>query len=188
MKTSRVALLLLSAWFLGLSTAWAEPTFWENAPQSPTPIPPPRLAPLPVEKEGVATPTPVVAPSIPEIENVPEPVEGKSAKRPRTAGWMSAVLPGSGHVYAGEPIKGLFFAGAFGLTLWQSVDNLQKLQPDYREKNATAGQIYGLAALVTYGFCVQDAFDSARRYNRRYHLKWTLEPKAGPYVRVALSF
>jgi hypothetical protein len=146
------------------------------------------LAPLPVEKEGEATPTPVVAPSLPETDGLPEPVAGKSPKRPRTAGWMSAVLPGSGHVYAGEPLKGLFFAGAFGLTLWQSVDNLQKLQPDYREKNATAGQLYGLAAIVTYGFCVQDAFDSARRYNRRYHLKLTWVPRAGPYARVALIF
>jgi hypothetical protein len=101
---------------------------------------------------------------------------------------MSAVIPGSGHVYAGEPLKGLFFAGAFGVALWLSIENFQKLGGQYRTKDATAGQLYGLAAIVAYGFGVQDAYDSAYRYNRLYHLKLSMGSSRGAGIMLVRSF
>jgi len=190
MKSSLAWTLLLSLFLAGGSSAWSEPSFWHKA-GTPTPSAPapPQVAPLPADESNPeVAPTAVEAPTLPEPAEAPTPFPGKSPKRPTTAGLMSAVIPGSGHVYTGEPLKGLFFAGAFGVVLWLSIENFQKLQGQYKAKDATAGQLYGLAAIVAYGFGVQDAYDSANRYNRRFHLKLSMGPSRGPGIMIVSSF
>jgi hypothetical protein len=129
----------------------------------------------------------VDAPALAEVVDTPTPVPGKNHKNPTTAGLMSAVIPGSGNFYAAQPLRGVLFAGAFGVCLWQSIENFKKI--DGKIKNSNAGQLFGLGALVAYGFGVQDAYDSSNRYNRRYHLKLAFDPTTrGPRLMIARSF
>jgi hypothetical protein len=122
----------------GVSSAWSEPSFWKKGTPTPITPKPPQVAPLPSDESEPATGqnqdgfTAVEAPALGEPVATPTPVPGKTPKSPTTAGLLSAVLPGSGHVYAGQPLRGLFFAGAFGLTLWQSLENFHKLSGQYK--------------------------------------------------------
>ena len=69
--------------------------------------------------------TPVVAPMVQIPTPTPTPLPGLSPKNPTEAALFSVFLPGSGQVYAGDPIKGIVFASLFGIGLWQTLDNLQ---------------------------------------------------------------
>jgi len=154
----------------------------------------PNLAPPNVKRgksaEGLEPQfTPEAMPNIKFPEQVgptPTPEPGVLPKDPTAAALFSVIVPGLGHVYSGEPLKGIFFAGAFGLTLWQSLENFKlEDEPGSDErvaKNETAGSLYGLAALAAYGFSVQDAFNSAKRFNRRHYLSvsFTVNPSLPP--------
>lgn len=194
MKPSIAFFLVFAILVAGVSSAWSEPSFWKKGTPTPFVPKPPQVAPLPSDENETASGqdqggfTAVEAPALGEPVATSTPVPGKNSKSPTTAGLLSAVLPGSGHVYAGQPFRGLFFAGVFGLSLWQSLENFHKLAGQYKSKNATAGQLFGLAAIVSYGFGVQDAYDSANRYNRRYHLKLSLNSTLGPHLMIARSF
>jgi hypothetical protein len=48
--------------------------------------------------------------------------------------------------------------------------------------------LFALAAIATYGFGIQDAYDGANRYNRRYHLKASLDPQGRPRLTFAWVF
>src|ERR1039458_6609005 len=94
-------------------------------------------------------------------------------KNPTHAALFSVVLPGSGQVYAGDPLKGLAFATLFGIGLWQTIDNLQLVNDgngNLVSKNETAGNLFGLGTLAAYGFGIQDAFNTAANYNKQHHL------------------
>jgi len=195
MKPPRLALSLLTLFVLS-AQAWADPSFYKNQKLDPTPIPPPQVVPVEGDLPSAkATPTVVVVPVLKEAIPTPEftPVAGKTLRKASTAGILSAFFPGAGHVYAGEPLKGVFFAGAFGLTLWQSIRNFSLVEDpnvhgSYISRNQTAGSLYGLAALAAYGFGIQDAYASAHRYNRRYHLSLTLGPHNRQGLQLAWVF
>lgn len=172
-----------------------------RAARTPTPqvTPNPKLAP-PVVKPGHDNLSfPVMAPAtLPNVkfpdrvEPTPTPVPGRVPKDPTAAAIFSALVPGLGHVYGREPLKGIFFAAAFGVSTYLSVDNFRLVkEPNSDERvarNETAGSLYGLAALAAYGFSIQDAYNSARRYNRRQHFGVTLAPVPRPMAMVRMTF
>ena len=51
---------------------------------------------------------------------------GGAEKSPVLSAMFSAVVPGSGKVYAGKPIDGIFSFIAIGLTAWQSYDGFSR--------------------------------------------------------------
>jgi hypothetical protein len=193
MRPSIAFSLVFTILLAGVTFAWSEPSFWNKGTPTPVAPKPPQVAPIPVDENETAAEKAkniseaVEAPVLGEPMATPTPVLGRKLKSPTKAGLFSAVLPGSGHVYAGQPVRGLLFAGVFGVTLWKSLENFKK-NDDGTMKNSNAGQLYGLAALLTYGFAVEDAYDSANRYNRRYHLKLSLNSKLGPHLMIARSF
>ena len=168
----------------------AAPSFWNVPNATPTPPPPPDVQPFEEPVQNLtATPTPVIAPSVLVPTPTPTPKPGLSAKNPTQAALFSVVIPGSGHVYAGDPGKGLVFAALFGLGLWQTLDNLQLIHNSSGElvaKNETAGNLFGLATLAAYGFGIQDAYNTALTYNKDNHL--TLGLGIEPYPNASLAF
>ncbi len=177
--------------FFGALSARCEPTFWVKD-GTPTPVAPkpPQVAPLQdaTDAKDQVTPIAIEAPFLAEPSPTPTPEPGRTSKSPTKAALFSALLPGSGQVYTAQPLRGVCVAGVFGVALWQSIANFQKLPGEYKAKNATAGQLFALAAIATYGFGIQDAYDGANRYNRRYHLKASLDPQGRPRLTFAWVF
>lgn len=184
MKFKALFILLI---FGSASFLHAAPSFWKVENATPTPPPPPPVQALeePAEYQ-TATPTPAMAPPVQYATPTPTPRPGLSAKNPTQAALFSVVIPGSGHVYAGDPLKGLAFAALFGVGLWQTIDNFQ-LVPDRPgsgnlvAKNETAGNLFGLGTLAAYGFGIQDAYNTAANYNKRNYLTLNLDisPRLG---------
>lgn len=183
---------------LGLaSSAHAAPKFWENPSETPTPLPAPPVQTNEAPAEyDTATPTPVVAPVVEIPSPTPTPMPGLRAKNPTHAALFSVFVPGSGQVYAGDPVKGIVFAALFGVGLWQTLDNLS-LVPDSGgnnlgtnnslvAKNETLGNLFGLGTLAVYGFGIQDAFNTAVSYNKTNHL--TLSLGIYPRASVLLAY
>jgi TM2 domain-containing membrane protein YozV len=174
------------------SFTFAAPNFWKVANATPTPLPPPDIQQS-EEPSSVqtSTPTPVAAPKVQIATPTPTPLAGIGPKDSTTAALFSVVIPGSGHVYAGDPGKGLVFATLFGLGLWQTIDNLQLVHNsagDLVAKNETAGNLFGLATLAAYGFGIQDAFNTAADYNKRNHFTFNFGIEPLPSARLAYSF
>lgn len=162
--------------FLAVSSLQAAPQFWEQHGT----ITPTMVVPQPVEEMEpssykIATPTPAAAPQVQYATPTPTPLPGISAKNPTQAAIFSAVIPGSGHVYAGDPVKGIIFAAVFGVGLWQTIDNFQ-LVPETPgsttlvSKNEDLGHLFGLVTLAAYGFGIQDAYSTAANYNKKNNL------------------
>ena len=180
----------------------AAPQFWTVPNATPTPLPPPDIeqSAEPASVQTI-TPTPVMAPAVQVAPPTPTPRPGLTPKNPTQAALFSAIIPGAGEVYAGDPLKGVAFAALFGLGLWQTLDNLQ-LVPDVsgsiaqtltnnqnvsvRAKNETAGNLFGLATLAVYGFGIQDAFNSAATYNKDNYL--TLHFGIEPHPNASLAY
>lgn len=170
----------------------AAPNFWNDPNATPTPLPAPDIQQSlePVEVL-TATPTPVLAPSVQVPTATPTPQPGLRPKNPTEAALFSVVIPGSGQVYAGDPLKGLVFATLFGLGLWQTLDNLQLVHDDSGNlvaKNETAGNLFGLATLAAYGFGIQDAYNTAGQYNKRNNLTLNFGIQPRPNASLAFSF
>ena len=192
---------LVAAWVLP-AILQAAPQFWSVPNATATPLPAPDIEQS-MEPAAVqtATPTPVMAPAVQVAPPTPTPRPGLNPKNPTQAALFSAVVPGAGEVYAGDPVKGVAFAALFGLGLWQTLDNLQ-LVPDVsggipqtftnnqnvsvRAKNETAGNLFGLATLAVYGFGIQDAYNSAATYNKNNYL--TLNFGIGPHPNASLAY
>ena len=177
--------------FFGMCPALhAAPNFWQVAGATPTPPEPPTIQGVEQSFEPLAaTPTPVIAPAVQIPSPTPTPRAGLKAVNPTQAALFSVFVPGSGHVYAGEPIKGLVFAALFGVGLWQTIDNL-RLVPDnsggVMAKNETAGNLFGLGTLAAYGFGIQDAYNSAVNYNKRNYL--SLNFGISPRINASLAY
>jgi len=170
----------------------AAPNFWNVPNATPTPLPPPdiqqSLEPVVFQ---TSTPTPVLAPSVQMPTATPTPRPGLSPKNPTEAALFSVVIPGSGHVYAGDPVRGVVFAALFGVGLWQTLDNLQLVHDDSGNlvaKNETAGNLFGLATLAAYGFGIQDAYNTAAQYNKRNNLTLNFGIEPRPSASLAFSF
>jgi hypothetical protein len=170
----------------------AAPNFWEVPNATPTPIPAPEVqnwGNVTEYNTPVPTPTAVMAPRVELPTRTPTPRPGLSPKDPTVAALFSVVVPGSGHVYAGDPLKGIVFAALFGVGLWQTLDNLQLVRNDAGDlvaKNETAGNLFGLGTLAAYGFGIQDAMNTASDYNKQNHL--TLSLGLQPYPNAVLAY
>ncbi|HVZ81258.1 MAG TPA: hypothetical protein VHE12_10770 [bacterium] len=170
----------------------AAPSFWDVPNATPTPIPTPEIqnwGQITEYNTPQPTPTPVMAPQVEAPTPTPTPLPGLSPKDPTVAALFSVVLPGSGHVYAGDPLKGIAFAALFGVGLWQTLDNLQLVHNgsgDLVAKDETAGNLFGLATLAAYGFGIQDAMNTASDYNKQNHL--TVSLGLEPYPNAVLAY
>jgi hypothetical protein len=175
-----------------LSILHAKPQFWTSEEGTPTPPEPPDVNTQKVPATYLtATPTPIVAPAIQENSPTPTPVPGLKPIDPTAAALFSVVIPGSGQVYAGDPLKGLVIAALFGTGLWQTIDNLSLQQGSngsLQSKNEDVGNLCGLATLVVYGYQIQDASDTAVQYNKKNYLTFNLGISPGPNVRFAYMF
>ncbi len=189
-----VLLVLASFTVTGyFSTLQAGPQFWTSEQGTPTPPEAPN-----VNTENVpsgyltASPTPVLAPVIQAISPTPTPRPGIKPLDPTAAALISVVVPGSGEVYAGDPLKGLVVAALFGTGLWQTIDNLSLVNNastgKLTAKNEDLGSLCGLATLVVYGYQIQDASDLAAQYNKKNYLTFNLGISPVPNVRLAYMF
>lgn len=185
---------------------------WTSEMDTPTPVQPPDTdtwSKLPANYQ-TATPTPAVVPNLQIPTATPTPRPGLKAVDPTAAAIFSAVVPGSGQVYAGDPVKGLVLATLFGLGLWQTIDKLslvpsttstvtqqnnqsgneqfQNQSGTLVTKDETLGSIFGLATLVVYGFEIQDASDTANHYNKVNYLTFNLGLSPEPKVQLAYRF
>jgi hypothetical protein len=199
---SLVAFLILFSIFavIGFSSALhAAPQFWTSEDDTPTPPPAPGVDTSSVPSSYLtASPTPVLAPVIKVVSPTPTPVPGLKPVDPTTAALFSVVLPGSGQVYAGDPLKGVVIAALFGVGLWQTIDNLSlqstsggtsgELQTVSTVKNEDLGSIAGLVTLAIYGYQIQDASDTAVEYNKKNYLTFNLGISPGQNARLAYMF
>jgi hypothetical protein len=104
-------------------------------------------------------------------------VADPGTKSPTTAR-VIGIVPGAGHVYAGEPLRGLgFFAAttaSIGLAaLMAAVDCIEGLQPSCEDLGYPA-TVTLVTGLVTWGFSIFDAGRAARRTNARRPQKVSL--------------
>lgn len=106
-------------------------------------------------------------------------------KSPGTATVLSVVLPGAGHIYAGESDIGFalmgIYTGAMGFVIaygpWTWEEDVEsELFPELAEDTGTSGTIkaiwYATAgiAAVTLIYAVVDAGPAVKRYNEHYNL------------------
>jgi TM2 domain-containing membrane protein YozV len=172
----------------------AAPNFWDVPNATPTPVPAPEIqnwGQITEYNTPVPTPTAVMAPKFEYLSPTPTPQPGLSPKDPTVAALFSVVVPGAGHVYAGDPLKGIIFASLFGVGLWQTLDNLQLVRTsagDLVAKDETAGNLFGLATLAAYGFGIQDAMNTATDYNKQNHLTVSLGLEPFPTATLAYRF
>jgi hypothetical protein len=199
---SLIAFLILFSIFsvIGFSSALhAAPQFWTSEDDTPTPPPAPGVNTFSVPSSYLtASPTPVFAPIIKAVSPTPTPVSGLKPVDPTTAALFSVVLPGSGQVYAGDPLKGVVIAALFGVGLWQTIDNLSlqstsggtsgELPTVSTVKNEDLGSIAGLVTLAIYGYQIQDASDTATQYNKKNYLTFNLGISPRPNARLAYMF
>lgn len=183
--------ILISTGFL--SSLHAAPQFWTSEQDTPTPIPPPSLNTSNVPVAYLtASPTPVMAPRIKAVSPTPTPRPGLKPEDPTTAALLSVVVPGSGQVYAGDPLKGVVIAALFGVGLWQTIDNLSLQSASggtlSTVKNEDLGSIAGLVTLAIYGYQIQDASDTATQYNKKNYLTFNLGISPRPNARLAYMF
>ncbi len=188
-----VFLILFSAFsIIGFSSRLhAAPQFWTSEDDTPTPPLAPGVDTSSVPSSYLtASPTPVLAPTIKAISPTPTPLPGLKPQDPTAAALFSAVVPGTGQVYAGDPLKGVVIAALFGVGLWQTIDNLslQNVNGTIQSKDEDLGNLCGLATLAIYGYQIQDASDISAQYNKKNYLTFNLGISPGPNARLAYMF
>jgi hypothetical protein len=196
MKLLSLTVILVLATFMitgFLSALHAGPQFWTSEQGTPTPPEAPNVNTEKVPSAYLtASPTPVLAPAIQAVPPTPTPQPGLKPIDPTAAALFSVVVPGSGQVYAGDPLKGLVVAALFGVGLWQTLDKLS-LEPVpnsnlLQSKDENLGELFGLATLIIYGYQIQDASDIATRYNKKNYLTFNMGISPRPNVRLAYMF
>ncbi|GEM_PF-1232271 len=206
MKLLSLTVILVLFTFMvagSLSPIQAGHNFWTSEDESPTPTVVPNLS----SEFLTASPTPVIVPAIRAVPPTPTPRPGLKAIDPTAASLFSVVVPGSGQVYAGDPLKGIVIAALFGVGLWQTIDNLS-LQPTnsglpqnqdvngtqttitgtLQSKDEVLGSLEGLATLAIYGYQIQDASDMAAQYDKKNYLTFNLGISPRPNARLAYMF
>lgn len=102
---------------------------------------------------------PHLAPAAAAVEEAARALARAPRKSPAVAGILSAILPGLGQVYDGEPAAGAAALAVNGLFVWAAVD-------------AFRGGHHGLGAVAVaveslwYGGAIFGAVSGAHRYNR----------------------
>ncbi|HEU4747674.1 MAG TPA: DUF6677 family protein [Gemmatimonadaceae bacterium] len=107
----------------------------------------------------------------------PRPSVAQQSEPPRksetTATILGLILPGAGHIYAGETGRGLLVMGTSGLAFAYGFSDGQCKRPytDVRtcelDKNETLAGISLAAALGIYAFSAWDAHRAVKRTNAR---------------------
>lgn len=194
LKLLTLSLALVAFIAIGfMSSLHAGPQFWTSEQGTPTPpeAPDVNTSNLP-SAYLTASPTPVPAPIIQAVAPTPTPRPGIGKIDPTAAALFSVIVPGSGEVYAGDPLKGVAVAALFGVGLWQTLDKLSlhsvSGSTELVAKDENLGSIFGLATLIVYGFQIQDASDTANAYNKRNYLTFNLGISPEPNVRFAYKF
>jgi hypothetical protein len=137
-------------------------------------------------------------------------------KNPNTAAILSAVIPGMGQAYAGNPGKGalfliseiaLFSVAGFNFDRADYYDyysdRYNRFYDKYGDsfitynqgyveskKYKTLGAVFLIGALGIHVWNIFDAAETARAYNSRYGLKlgFELHPKDGTYLTLGKQF
>lgn len=98
---------------------------------------------------------------------------GQPSKSETTATILGLILPGAGHIYAGETGRGLLLMGAAGLAFAYGFSDGQCKRPytDVRtcelDKNETLAGISLAGALGIYAYSAWDAHRAVKRANAR---------------------
>lgn len=189
----KLRLFYILALFGLVSHLEASPNFWQPNPSiTPTPAPPVIQEIVEPSQYKMATPTPQTVPAFQFPTFTPTPLPWLRPKNPTEAAIFSAIVPGSGQVYAGDPLKGLAFAAVFGVGLWQTLYNFT-LVPDIDSggtisRNEDLGHVFALITLAAYGFGVEDAYSTAASYNHRNHLALSFGIVPRPTANLAYLF
>jgi hypothetical protein len=100
------------------------------------------------------------------------PAEGGDLKSPATARVLG-ILPGAGHMYAGEVRRGFAYLGAVvGILAATSIASVAECAGDVYESDcgsSTTATIGAVAAIGVWGWSIYDAGLAARRTNTRAH-------------------
>jgi len=118
-----------------------------------------------------------------------------SAKSPTTAR-IIGIIPGAGHMYAGETGRGwAYLGGIAGLALLGTAVVAADCVADVYTGEETCGSSTGENVLVAafvglWGWSIYDAGRAAHRQNEKHGLRTSLiiAPRGGQGVRVGLSF
>lgn len=102
---------------------------------------------------GVAQATQAAQPA----QSTPPAAASSARKSPRVAALVGFVLPGAGHVYAGEGGRGLLIAAAY----WTGVAIVHGGRTD------AAGKVGGVLVIAALGTSVIDGAAAARRHDAR---------------------
>jgi len=102
----------------------------------------------------------------------------KKRKDPALAGFLAAILPGTGHFYCERPRDGtiaLVFTSAFGIATYEAFSN----------DNDGLGVGLALIAAAFYGGNIYSAVNVAHKYNDREERR--LQQRLAPYEQVGFS-
>jgi hypothetical protein len=80
-------------------------------------------------------------------------------KSPRTAGTLSAVLPGAGQLYVGRPTDAALAFGLNAAFLWGAIES-------YQDENWAAFAVLGVMEITWYGGNIYNAVNGAHRHNQ----------------------
>ena len=105
---------------------------------------------------------------------------------------MIGIVPGAGHIYAGETKRGLTYLGGtigvflLGATLW-ATECVGSLGEQCEESDAVSDDIAVIATLGLWGWSIYDAGRAAHRTNAKRHVKVSLifTPQSGGHGRGA---
>ncbi len=121
-------------------------------------------------------------PRVPGLRLAIDEVARAPRRSPLAAGLLSAVLPGLGHVYAGDPVAGTGAFAVNGLFIWATVEA-------YRDRRPALGTLLLVGESLWYGGAIFGAVAEAMRFNRDARtaaldgvdrrLRWVLEPVPG---------
>ncbi len=117
-----------------------------------------------------------------ELRRVLDEVDKAPHRSPVAAGLLSAVLPGLGHAYAGDPVAGAGALALNGLFVWATVEA-------FRDRRPGLGALLLVGESLWYGGAIYGAVAEAMRFNRdgraaaldraERRLRWVVVPLDG---------
>jgi TM2 domain-containing membrane protein YozV len=118
---------------------------------------------------------PRLAPAAAAVEDAARALARAPRKSPALAGVLSAVVPGLGQVYDGEPAAGAAALAVNGLFVWAAVDA-------FRGGHPGLGAVAVAVESLWYGGAIFGAVSGAHRYNRdaRAAIQEELEARIRP--------
>ena len=119
----------------------------------------------------------VLMPTLLVAQDAPPPLKQESPKNPTTAR-VIGIIPGAGHVYAGEPGRGVLYLGAtLGVAVLGATALALGCLNDYATDCDDSGSWETIATALILGFwgwTIYDAGRAAHRTNERRALRASL--------------